>query len=521
MSSISSLFEGKYYELGESYKVVDVLGPDAHRFLNGQLTNDIDELTDGTFQLQSRLDRSGRIVAFFYLVRINSTSFKLIVPSESFDLLLMDLNKYIIMDDVELLEASESYIVNFTASIFEKDFNASGFTGIIASYPVLLSKTLISPSHEKLNQEEFETLLTIQGSPTGTNTNLNQLVTDTLVFEDGVSLKKGCFLGQETVAKIETRKGAAYKPVLLETSDINFDPNSENQKVLIGDRKVGTFLNVFRKEEKSLIYVTLLRDYRILNKTFKFSLGENSFEASVKYLPYFGQFELSSYIDELFEKAVKSFQEGREEEAIDLFLKILKFDPKNEDTLESMGVIFGRQEKYEEGLALMDRVLEVNPDSVMAHTNKSFFYMRLGNIEAAEEEKSQATVKSFGLYGKEAERKRIEEELKEKKRAEVKKRKEMFLEVLTIDPEDALANYGLADISFLDEEYSSAEKYLEKVLNVDDKYSVAYLLLGKTYRELGQKENAISTLEKGIEIASKKGDLMPANEMQSILGTLK
>jgi len=45
-------------------------------------------------------------------------------------------------------------------------------------------------------------------------------------------------------------------------------------------------------------------------------------------------------------------------------------------------------------------------------------------------------------------------------------------------------------------------------------------LLGKCHIQLKDKSKAREVFEKGIEIASSKGDLMPANEMQSLLSGL-
>ena len=177
-------------------------------------------------------------------------------------------------------------------------------------------------------------------------------------------------------------------------------------------------------------------------------------------------------------------------------------------------------EKYVEGITFMDKVLSANPDSVMAHTNKSLFYMRMGEIEKAEEEKAQATVKSFGSFGKEAEKKRKEEEFKKQELAEIERRFDMFNQVLEIDPEDSLANYGLADIFFQRGEPIKSIPLLEKVLSENEKYSVGYLLLGKCYLELDQLDQAREVFEKGISIASTQGDLMPANEMQAKLTAL-
>ncbi len=43
-----------------------------------------------------------------------------------------------------------------------------------------------------------------------------QLIHETVSLEPAVSMSKGCFLGQETVAKVASGRGAARAPVLLE-----------------------------------------------------------------------------------------------------------------------------------------------------------------------------------------------------------------------------------------------------------------------------------------------------------------
>lgn len=143
--------------------------------------------------------------------------------------------------------------------------------------------------------------------------------------------------------------------------------------------------------------------------------------------------------------------------------------------------------------------------------------MKLGRIEEAEEEKAQATVKSFSQFGKEAQTKREQEEKKIAEEAELDRRMGMFKEVLGIDPEDELANYGLADVYYHKGQYQDSIPLLEKVLIVNEKYSVAYLLLGKAYLKEGELSKAKNIFEKGIVVASSQGDLMPANEMQSKL----
>ena len=96
----------------------------------------------------------------------------------------------------------------------------------------------------------------------------------------------------------------------------------------------------------------------------------------------------------------------------------------------------------------------------------------------------------------------------------------MFLQVIEIDHEDTIALYGMADIFFKRKDFKSAISNLEKVIEIDPNYSTAYLLLGKAYEVESLLEKAKSIYKAGIIVASKRGDMMPANEMQSRLNQL-
>ena len=146
--------------------------------------------------------------------------------------------------------------------------------------------------------------------------------------------------------------------------------------------------------------------------------------------------------------------------------------------------------------------------------------MKMGKIEEAEAEKGLATIKSFSQYGEESKIKKAIEAEKIKKEEDINRREKMFLQVIEIDPEDTIALYGMGDVAFYREDFAAAIKYLEKVVELDEKYSTAYLLLGKSLEASSQQEKAVLVYKKGVDVASKRGDMMPANEMQSRLNQL-
>src|SRR5690606_20306021 len=111
--------------------------------------------------------------------------------------------------------------------------------------------------------------------------------------------------------------------------------------------------------------------------------------------------------EELFYRAAEYFKNDDLIQAEKYFRLAIELAPSFADAYEGLGVMLGRQERFQEALDLMQKLSEVEPSSVLAHTNMSLYLMRLGKIEEAEEQKSLATVKSFQQFGKEAQSKDI------------------------------------------------------------------------------------------------------------------
>lgn len=95
------------------------------------------------------------------------------------------------------------------------------------------------------------------------------------------------------------------------------------------------------------------------------------------------------------DEALQFFAKGDEERAIELLQKALGEDPKHETSLETLGVIYGRQNKFTEAIEVMKRLEKVNPQNIMAKTNLSIFYMKIGDKETAEQYKAEGTVLQF------------------------------------------------------------------------------------------------------------------------------
>lgn len=497
------------FDIGD--KIVKVHGPDALAYLHSQTTNDVQALASGEFHFNTVLDLSGKIITAFLLCKKSEVEFYLCVSSEFIDKTIERIEKFHIAEDFDVTVLDQK-----TSLICNENHLEGAFTG---SYFFSGDQIVFAEKSNYNSQEEYNLLKILTGTPEfGIEVNPNELINNTQFDTLAVNYQKGCYPGQETVSKINSRRGAAYKPVLLELEqEVHFEKGS----VLIDDKKVGEIRSAIAFGGKSYCYCLLSRESRIENSELTFSTDNHkNLKALVKYYPFLKP-DKKQLANDLFDQAVELFHNDDNEQAKNYFQKAIDIDPAFEDAYESLGVLHGRLEQYETAIELMEKLKEINPKSMMAHTNLSLYHMKIGNIEIAEKYKADATVLNFQYLGDEAKIKKEKEAIEQKRIADIQRREGMFLQVLDMDPEDAMANNGMGEILFDRKQYDLAVDYFKKAITADKKYSVAHLGLAKSLYQLQRTSELREVLLNGISIASKNGDLMPANEMQSILSKIQ
>lgn len=502
--------------LGDDWSVLELKGADTLSFLHAQVTNSLTDLLENEAKLCARLDRNARLQSFFYFLRPseNDGGF-LLVPTVLLESVEEDLNKFIIMEDVELHPKTMEVYFSFGLAAIDKPGFRAQFYGLPGVFH--FSK---DASTQVLSLEQMRGFRVLSGFPAwGISCHSEMLVNETSLNELAVNYKKGCFLGQETAAKVQNNRGAAFYPTLLKiASPIDL----QNEELLyIEGKKIAKVLETYQDGEHFFALVSLRREERIDGSSLECKTKDDQIvKGSVAYTPYYKATSFEQIAQELYELGGNHFRDGNEDLAKNYLEKAIKLNPSHEDAYESLGVILGRQERYLEAIEMMNQLERVNPKTVMANTNKSLFYMKLGNIEEAEKEKAEATLKSFHYFGDEAKRKKEEEQKERQKLEDRKSREAMFLQVIEIDDIDEIALYGLAEIRYEQNERQQASEYLQKLLKHHPKHTKGHLLLGKIHLSHGNKEDAKKVLSEGLIVAKKKGEMMPANEIQSLLNQL-
>ncbi len=497
----------------ENYSLLKISGNDAENFLNGQLTNNFTQVKNGSPGSGVRLDLKGHI-QFSFFTAYHQDSFLFLIQSDQLDSFVRELDKFIIMEDVSIEQLDEEVILTIgpEALFLSKAEPLFYFMNI----PARLAKT----ARPEGTAEDLQLISFLTAFPKhGIHFSEKSFLNETLHNIFSIDYKKGCFFGQELVSKLETGRGGSYFPVYY-----IFD---ENPSVNVGDeirnesRKLGEVFDSQEIDGSFYILGSLFRDFRVDGKLINLKIGEKNYKAKIKYAPLIDYRSSESLSEDLYLNGVKLNNQNQPNLALELLELSTRINPKNEDAIEAYGVLLENTGRRDQAIEVFKELLELNPLSVMAHTNLSLIYMRAGRIEEAEEEKAQATVKGFQLAGKQSKDKKAIKEEERKKLAELERKKGMFEKVLEIDENDTLALYGLGDYYFQTKDFDQAISFLKQVIEQDSKYSVAYQLLGKSYQEKKDFQKALEVFEKGIEVAANKGDLMPANDMQNRLNTIR
>ena len=525
--------EGRSVPLND-WGLFKISGDDSLQFLQGQTTNDVKSLASGASHISSLLDLNGRVCSFFYLLK-RTNDFLLLLAEELLPKTVSRLEKYIITDDVHVSTVTDDGLYLYLGpkhNLLKKICN-NCFELSIFSMPALLLWTkediaeLTRLNVEPIQPDQLRALQFFSDFPDWQK-DLDETcrINDTVLENKAISYNKGCFLGQEIASKIHNNKGARYSTVILKITDktVTNPEKFTNHTFLINDKKAGKITNFLHWEGGNYFRAQLHRNFLMYEESYTVSITEtNSAVVTVMPLPLSQNLALAEFASEIYYRALKIFskENDQDDQVITLLENSIELNPTSPDAYESLGVIHGRRKDYKKALNCMDKLLAADPDSVMAHTNKSLYLMKMGRFDEAEKEKAEAITASFRLERKKVELREDEEKKNQLKKEDHTKKQQMFLQVLDIDPDDLLANFSLGRLYNESGNYDLAEKHLKKVIEKDNKYSAAYLELGIAMNGLNRIEETKDIYRKGLPIAISKGEQMIANKIWANLARIK
>jgi predicted Zn-dependent protease len=97
----------------------------------------------------------------------------------------------------------------------------------------------------------------------------------------------------------------------------------------------------------------------------------------------------------------------------------------------------------------------------------------------------------------------------------------MLTEILTHNPGDAFARYGLAMEHANRGQTEAALAEFDRLLAIHPDYTAGYFMVGQTLVKAGRPDEAKARLEQGIASARRTGNQHALGEMQALLEELE
>jgi len=84
--------------------------------------------------------------------------------------------------------------------------------------------------------------------------------------------------------------------------------------------------------------------------------------------------------------------EGHHEQAVDEYQKSLNADPSFTEAMHGLARALQDLNRLDEAIVIANRIAEIDPDDVLAHTSLSVLYQKKGMIPEAEAEGNKARI---------------------------------------------------------------------------------------------------------------------------------
>ncbi|MCC2624263.1 MAG: hypothetical protein K0R14_136 [Burkholderiales bacterium] len=242
--------------LSQELAILEVSGTDSATYLQGQFTNDIKHLDKQSFQYSAHLNNKGRMLASFIITKVAQNSYHLITNKAIISKILPRLKMYVLRSKVTICELEQTNIIYsdhlLTNSIYSLELVFGSFISLVKDIPDTNTKDikhwhsfLIKNGICMIYPQTYEELIPAQ-------VNYDKM--------GGVSFTKGCYTGQEIVARMHylgKAKHLMYKficdtPVQIGQSVISPKAN---------DQEVGLIVDVVSRDYDCMGLVSIKNDY--------------------------------------------------------------------------------------------------------------------------------------------------------------------------------------------------------------------------------------------------------------------
>ncbi|EXI61282.1 hypothetical protein MHD_10685 [Mannheimia granulomatis] len=279
------------------YRLIEMAGADAEKYLQGQLTCDVTKLAVGDHTLTSHCDPKGKMSSLFRLYRAEQEKFIAVIHQSLLPEALTQLKKYAVFSKITFSELDTpiyGVAAEQVAKLSEKLFVTSdevthgsaavGKANVQKAVPFVTALTISEGQKrafvwgetlETNADESLWTLMDIQdGIPVLVKENQFELIPQAAnlqQIEAAISFTKGCYIGQETVARAKYRganKRALFTLAGQYEGEISLPEPASAVEMQLGEnwRATGTILACETHKNTLWVQVVLNKEVEVENQ---------------------------------------------------------------------------------------------------------------------------------------------------------------------------------------------------------------------------------------------------------------
>jgi tRNA-modifying protein YgfZ len=248
-----------------NFALLAVSGNDRHAFLHGQFINDLNLIEKPGAQLSAWCNPKGQVITNFIIIN-TGISYLLLFKQDLKEFVQKRLSMFVMHSDVTIEDITESsplvgivnkkYLASLGDNIPTKTGEVHAVDGlIIICHPDNSGRYLITGSIEALTKKipelnktlssssSWELLDVLAGLTWITSVTQEQFLPQMLNLDvlNGLSYQKGCYPGQEVIARLHYRGEVKKRVQLIKSeSELNIEDNIYQQE---SKNKVGAIIN--------------------------------------------------------------------------------------------------------------------------------------------------------------------------------------------------------------------------------------------------------------------------------------
>lgn len=222
----------------EHLRILTISGEDAGELLQGQMTQDVRKLEDEKIHITSFCNVQGRVIASSFIQERND-QYDLILSSEIIDDLENHLQRYILRSKVLIEQSDEKTFGAYKSDIHDDSKECRSLKNdpkrvltLSSQVPESIDNFITSEEWIRCDIENSIAIINKESTEKFIPQMLN------LDILDAVSFSKGCYTGQEVVARVQHRGKIKQRMFKFKTE--NEDLISHGSEIHHESKKVGT-----------------------------------------------------------------------------------------------------------------------------------------------------------------------------------------------------------------------------------------------------------------------------------------